>query len=51
MLNKILYIVIDVDDSALRLLPESLQNLIIKDVPGENVGMVVRYLKEARLLL
>ena len=41
----------DVYDAALRLFAESLQNLRMKDVPDENVGTVVRYLKGALLLL
>ena len=44
-------IVMDVDDSVLRLLMENLQTLWMKDVPRENVGTVVSYLKGALLLL
>ena len=51
VLKKKLDIMMDVDDAALRLLTESLQNLRIKDVPGENVGTVVSYLKGALVLL
>ena len=41
---------INVNDAALRSLMEG-QNLRMKDVPGENVGTVVSYLKGALLLL
>jgi len=44
-------IVMDVDDSALRLLMQNLQTLRMKDVPGENVGTIVSYLKGALSLL
>lgn len=49
--KKILDIVMDVDDSVLRSLTEALQNLRIKDVPGDNVGTVASYLKGVLLLL
>ena len=49
--NKILDIVMNVDDTALRLLTEGLQNLRMRDVPGENVGTVVSYLKGPLALL
>ena len=45
VLKKMLDIVMDVDDSALKSLTEALQNLRMKDVPGDNVGTVVSYLK------
>lgn len=45
LLKKMIDIVTDVDDSALRSLTESLQSLRLKDVPGENDGTAVRYLK------
>ena len=51
VLKKMLDIVMNVDDAALRSLTEGLQNLRMKDVPGENVGTVVSYLKGALLLL
>ena len=41
-------LVLDIDDSAPRALT---QNLGMKDVPGENVGVIVSYLKGALLLL
>ena len=44
-------IVMSVDDAALRSLTEGLQSLRMKDVPGENVGTVVSYLKGGGLLL
>ena len=45
ILKKILDIVMDVDDSVLQSLMESIQNLRMKDVPGKNVGTLVSYLK------
>ena len=51
MLKKMLDIVMNVDDAALWSLTGGLQNLRMKDVPGENVGTVVSYLKGALLLL
>ena len=51
VLKKMLDIVMNVDDAALRSLTEGLQSLRMKDVPGENVGTVVSYLKGALLLL
>ena len=51
VLKKTLDIVMDVDDTALRLLTESLQHLRMKDVPGKKVGTVVSYLKGDLLLL
>ena len=44
-------VVMDVNNSALRSLTESMQNLRMKDVAGENVGTVVSYLKGALFLL
>ena len=41
----------DVEDSASRLLVQSLQALRMKDIEGENVRTVVSYLKGALLLL
>ena len=51
MLKKMLDIVMNVNDAALRSLTEGLQSMCMKDVPGENVGTVVSYLKGALLLL
>ena len=51
VLKKMLNIVMNVDNAALRPLMESLQNLRMKDMPGKNVGTVVIYLKGALLLL
>ena len=51
VLKKILEIVMDYDDLALHSLIEALQSLRMKDVPGENVGTVVSYLKGELLLL
>ena len=51
VLKLMLDIIMDVDDSALRALTQSLQTLGLKDVPGENVCTSVRYLKGALLLL
>ena len=51
VLKKMLSIVMNVDDAALRSLIESLQNLQMKDMLGEVVGTVVSYLKGALLLL
>jgi len=42
--------VMDVEDSALSSLVQSVQVLRMKDVPGENVSTVVSYLKGAVLL-
>ena len=50
-MKKMLDIVMDIDDLALQSLTEGLQNLRMKDVPGENVEMAVSYLKGALLLL
>ena len=50
-LKKILNIVMNINDAALRSLIESLHNLRMKDVPGENVGTVVSYLKVTLILL
>ena len=44
-------IIMEVDDSALRALTESLQNIRMKDIKGENVGTIASYLKGALLLL
>ena len=41
----------NVDDAALRSLTENLQNLRMKDMPGENVETVISYLKCDLLLL
>ena len=51
VLKMMLDIIMDVDDSALRTLTQSLQTLRLKDVPGENVCTPVSYLKVALLLL
>ena len=51
VLNLMFDIIMDVDDSALRALTQSLQTLRLKDVPGENVCAAVSYLKGALLLL
>jgi len=51
VLKKILDILMDVDDAGLRYLAQSLQDLRMKDVPGENVGTVVSYLNKGALLL
>ena len=51
VLKMMLDIIMDVDDSALRGLTQSLQTLRLKDVPGENVCTAVSYLKGALLLL
>ena len=51
VLKLALDVFMDVDDSALRSLAQNLQNLWMKDVPGENVGAIVSYLKGALLLL
>ena len=49
--KKMIDIVMDLDNLALRLLTESMQNFRMKDVVGENVGTVVSYLKGALVLL
>ena len=51
VLKLMLDIIMDVDDSALQSLTQSLQTLRLKDVPGENVCMAVSYLKVVLLLL
>ena len=51
MFKKMIDIVMDVENSALRLLTESMQNLWMKDVAGENMGTVVNYLIGALVLL
>lgn len=43
--------VMNIDDSALRSLTQNLQTLWMKDVPGENFGTIVSYLKGDLLLL
>ena len=45
VLKLMLDIVLDVDDYALCSLTQSLQSLQLKDVPGENISIVVSYLK------
>ena len=45
VLKLMLDIVMDVNDSTLRFLTQNLQTLWMKDVPGENVGTIVSYLK------
>jgi len=50
-LKLMLDIIMDVDDSALRVLTENFQRLWMKDVAGENVETVVSYLKGALMLL
>ena len=44
-------IVMDVDDSVLRLLTQNLQTLRMKDVPGNNVETISSYLKGVLLIL
>ena len=51
VLKLMLEIMMDVDDSALRVLTQSLQMIRLKDLPGEYVCTRVSYLKEAFLLL
>ena len=51
VLKRMLDIIMDVDDSALRALTQSLQTLRLKDIPGENVCTAVSYLKGALMLL
>ena len=51
VLKKMLDIVMNDNDAALPSLMEGLQNLRMKDVPGENIGTVVSYLKGTLLLL
>ena len=51
VLKWTLYLVMDVDDLALRSLTHNLQTLRIKDVLGENVRMIISYLKGVLLLL
>merc|ERR1740124_409077 len=46
-----LEIIMDADDSALRVLTKSLQTLQLKDVPGKNICTAVSYLKGALMLL
>ena len=42
VLKLMLDIIMDIDDSALRALTQSLQTLRLKDIPGENVCTAVR---------
>ena len=51
MLKLMLDVVMDVEDSSLRSLVQSLQTLRMKDIEGENIATVVSYLKGALLLL
>ena len=51
VLKLILDVVIDVEDSSLCSLVQSLQSLRMKDIEGGNVATVVSYLKGALLLL
>ena len=51
VLKKILKLIMDVDDPALRWLTEALQSLRVKNIIDENVGTVVSYLKGTLLLL
>ena len=46
-----IYIVLDVEDSALQSLTQSLQILILKDMPGENVATAVSHLKGSLMML
>jgi len=50
VLKLMLDIIMDVDDSALRKLAQSLQTLRKKDIQGKNVCTAVSYLKGALLL-
>ena len=50
VLKLMIAIIMDVDDSALQVLTQSLQNCCLKNVPGEK-NMAVGYLKGALLLL
>ena len=45
VLKLMIDIVMDVDDSALRLLTQNLQTIQMKDVPDKHVGTIVSYLK------
>ena len=51
VLKMILEIFVDVNDSTLRSLTQSLYTLCMKDIPGENMGTVMSYLKGVLLLL
>ena len=51
ILKIMLDIIMDVNDSALGVLTENLQNVRMKDIRGENVSTIVSYLKGALLLL
>ena len=51
VLKLMLEFFVDVEDSALVLLVQSIQVLRMKDVPGENASTIVSYLKGAVLLL
>jgi len=51
LLKSMLDIIMDVDDSSLQVLAEYSQTLRMKDIPGENVDTIVRYMKGNLLLL
>ena len=51
ILKLMLDIIMDVDNSVLRVLTTSLQTLWLKNVPGENIYTAVGYLKGALMLL
>ena len=44
-------IVLDIEDSALRSMTQSLQTMRLKNIPGENVATAANYLKGALMLL
>ena len=50
VLKKMVGVIIDVDDSAIRILIQNLQVLQLVNV-GENVGTLVSFLKEALMLI
>ena len=51
VLKLMLDIIMNVDDSSLHLLTQSIQTLCLKDIPGENVCTTVSYLKGVLMLL
>ena len=51
ILKIMLDIIMDVDDSVLQALIETLRNVRMKDIKGDNVGTIASYLKGAFLLL
>lgn len=50
-MKKMLDIIMDVDDSAIRALIQNLQVLRMKNVPRENMGMVEKILKESLIFI